>query len=141
MKVVHIGYKYGLNNTGGAAIAATRLHNALLAHGVESHYVCIWQCEEGVNVHVLPRMGGMLRWIYFLLTKTLRGFWRFTSWRQSIPLNLIPMYGLESLLDNIRPDIVHVHWIKADVISFSQLAHLKKRITLTDRYLLLVKLK
>ena len=55
MRVAHIAFQYGLNNTGGAAIAATRLHQALLKHGVESHYICVYAREKGENVHELPR--------------------------------------------------------------------------------------
>lgn len=128
MRVVHIGYKYGLNNTGGAAIAATRLHKTLLRHGVESHYVCVWQCEEGKNVHVLPRTNSIVRRLYFFATRCLRGFFKFTHWRKSIPLNIVPMFGLEKLLDKIRPDVVHVHWINADVVSFKQLANIKCKV-------------
>ena len=102
MTVVHIGYKYGQNNTGGAAIAATRLHKTLLARGIESHYVCVWQCEDGKNVHVLPRIDSFARQLYFFVTRGLRGFWKFTRWRKSIPLNIIPLFGLEKLLNTIK---------------------------------------
>lgn len=138
MTVVHIGYKYGENNTGGAAIAATRLHKTLLSYGIESHYVCVWQCEDGKNVHVLPKNRSLVRKLYFLLTRLLRGMWKFTSWRQSVPLNVIPMFGLEGVLDSIKPDVVHVHWINADVMSFRQLSRLKYRtiINLHDLYMI-----
>ena len=127
MKVVHIGFLYGLNNTGGAAIASTRLHLALLKAGVESHYVCVHRREDGPNVHVLPRHG-LTRRLYFLLTKVARCFWKFTPYRQSICLNIIPMFGLERLLKRIKPDVVHVQWINADVCSLGQLAKLPYKL-------------
>ena len=122
MKVVHIGYKYGLNNTGGAAIAATRLHKALLSHGIESHYVCVRQCEEGKNVHEMPH--GWKRKVFLSLTKILRCIWKFAPYRKSICLNLVPMFGLEKLLKEIKPDVVHVQWLNADVASYEQIARL-----------------
>lgn len=122
MKVAHIAFQYGLNNTGGAAIAATRLHQALLARGVESHYICIHQREPGVNVHVLPQ--GWQRSLFFVLTKITRCFWKGTPYRRSICLNIVPMFGLEKLLLKIKPDIVHVQWLNADVASFERLAKL-----------------
>ena len=122
MRVVHIGYKYGLNNTGGAAIAATRLHKALLSHGIESHYVCVRQCEEGKNVHEMPH--GWKRKVFLSLTKTLRCIWKFAPYRKSICLNLIPMFGLEKLLKEIKPDVVHVQWLNADVASYEQIGKL-----------------
>ena len=136
MRVVHIGFCYGLNNTGGAAIAATRLHLALLAHGVDSHYICVHQREPGVNVHELPR--GWRRRAFLLLTKITRCMWRFTPYRKSICLNVIPLFGLEKTLAQIKPAIVHVQWLNADVYSFEQLAKLpyKMVFNLHDLYLL-----
>ena len=125
MKVVHVGYKYGLSNTGGAAIAATRLHNALLERGIESHYVCVWKCEEGQNVHQLPRQSFVWRGLFSFLTKITRGVWKFTTYRHSVPLNLIPLFGFDLLLKEIKPDVIHIHWINVDVISFGQLKRLK----------------
>ena len=128
MKVVHIGFKYGQRNTGGAAIAATRLHQALLAHGVESHYICIWQCEDGVNVHELPRRGRFARVFFLFFTKCLRVAWKCSSYKRSIPMNLIPLYGLEKEIFAIKPDVIHIHWITADVVSYHQLKLVYKRL-------------
>ena len=122
MKVAHIAYQYGLNNTGGAAIASTRLHQALLEHGVESHYVCVHAREAGMNVHEMPQ--GWRRKIFLTLTKLLRGVWKFTPYRKSICLNLVPMFGLENLLKEIKPDVVHVQWLNADVASYEQISKL-----------------
>lgn len=123
MRVVHIGFRYGLCNTGGAAIAATRLHLALLNRGIESHYICIHKLEDGPNVHVLPN-AGILRWGYLVLTKWSRGIWRLSKFRRPISINVVPLYGLERLLRKIQPDVAHVHWINADVCAFEQLAKL-----------------
>lgn len=124
MTVVHIGYLYGHNNTGGAAIASTRLHLALLEEGIDSHYICIRKCEEGPHVHELPT--GLKRRIYLALTRLLRCVWKLTSCHRSISLNMIPLFGLERLLLKLKPDVVHVHWLNADVMSFEQLGHLRK---------------
>ena len=108
--------------TGGAAIASSRLHQALLAHGIDSHYVCVHAREVGENVHEMPQ--GWRRKIFLTLTKLLRGVWKFTPYRKSICLNLIPMFGLEKLLKEIKPDVVHVQWLNADVASYEQIGKL-----------------
>ena len=136
MIIAHIAFQYGCCNTGGAAIAATRLHRALLAHGVDSHYICVHQREPGVNVHELPR--GWWRTFFLTLTKAIRCVWKFTTYRCSVCLNLVPLFGLEETLKELKPDVVHVQWINADVCSFEQLAKLpyKMVFNLHDLYLL-----
>ncbi len=128
MKVVHLSRVYGLNAAGGAAIAATRLHLALLKAGVDSHFVCICQCEPGPNVHVLPWSGSLARRIFFLLAKFLRGIWHATSYSKSVYLNALPLPGLGKLLAKLSPDVIHVHWINTDFASYEQLAVLKRRL-------------
>lgn len=125
MKIVHIAYYYGLNHTGGACIAATRIHNALCAAGCESHYVCVHQMESGPNVYELPRKRTLSRFVYFLFTKCFRGIWRLTPYRQSACMHIVPLFGLDRLLNELQPDVVHVQWINPDVMSFRQLRAIK----------------
>lgn len=127
MTVVHLSRIYGLNGTGGAAIAATRLHLALLKAGVDSHFICIGQCEPGPQVHVLPRPGSLARRVFLLLAKFLRGMWHFTAYRRSVPLNVQPLPGLAKLLGQLKPDAIHIHWINMDFASYEQLGVLKRR--------------
>ena len=116
-------------NSGGAAIAASRLHLAMLERGIESHYVCVHKFEDGPNVHVLP-VGTLWRRLYLFLTRFSRVVWRFSLLRKPISINIIPLFGLERLIRQISPEVVHVHWINADVCTFGQLAKLKGRLAL-----------
>lgn len=127
MTVVHLARTYGLNGTGGAAIAATRLHLALLQAGIDSHFVCIRQWEPGPHVHVLPRGGDLLHLGYRFLAKVLRDSLRFTPCRRSVSLNALPLPGLAKLLGQLKPDVVHIHWINMDFARFEQLGALKRR--------------
>ena len=128
MRVVQLAHKYGLNNIGGSAIAATRIHRALLAAGIDSHYVCVDKMENGENVHeVLPhgsavrRIHGALRFCEHVAGKMLcpPGF--------ANGLDLVPLFGLEKLLARINPDIVQVHRTNGEVAPFQQLADLPYR--------------
>ena len=125
MVVVHIAGNYGLNNTGGAAIAATRLHLGLLQRGVESHYIAVSAKSDGPNLHILPTNGSILRRLFFKLTFFLLRLGRVSPMRRRIPLNVVPLFGLNGLLAKINPDVVHVHWINNDVMSFRQLANIR----------------
>lgn len=129
MKVVHISYLYGVNNTGGAAIAATRLHKCLLDMGIESHYVCHYAKEEGRNVHVLPP-SKVLRFIHYILGKATRFAWHFTGYGHSLETNIVPLFGVERLINDIDPDLVHIHWLNRGVISFEQLSKINSPVVL-----------
>ena len=131
MKVVQLCYYYG-NNTSGAPIAATRLHQALLRAGIESHFICIDQREPGENVHVLPKSSLLRRIFYFVV----RVFWVFSkalTGKMLMP-NMLPLVGLRKTIAEIDPDVIHVQYIGQDMLSFSQLAALPqpKVFTLHD---------
>lgn len=120
MRIAHIAFMYGTKDVGGACIAATRLHRALIARGIESHYLCWTSAEEGVNVHVLPRRG-IWRFFYYLLTRVTH--YILTKWLfgKPMPLNLFGVPDLEKTLKEINPDIVHLQWINEDFPSFHQI--------------------
>lgn len=131
MRIAHLCYYYG-NNTSGAPIAATRLHQALLRGGVESHYICIDQREHGENVHVLPQ-SALLRKLFYLVVRV---FWvvsKILTGKMLMP-NVLPLCGLKKVIDKIAPDVIHVQYIGQDMMSFSQLAALSqpKVFTLHD---------
>lgn len=65
--------------------------------------------------------------MFLALTKITRCFWKFTPYRKSISLNVVPQFGLEELLAQLKPDVVHVQFI-SDSCSFRQLAKLPYRI-------------
>lgn len=136
MRVAHIAFMYGSRRAYGACIAATRLHKALLARGVESHYLCWESNEPGENIHVLPR--GFLRWIYYLLARCSHYAWEHTWYRKPVPMHVFPVFGFERELDRIKPDVVHVEWINDDFPSFTQLGRIQFPIvySLHDLYLL-----
>jgi len=138
MTVVHLAWQYGETNTGGASLSATRLHLALLSRGVDSHYICVHDRErgKGTNVYELPR--GVLRSVYLFLTRLTRGIWKYSSYRRSVSVNVVPLFGLEAELKRIRPDIVHVQWINTDVCTYEQLAKLPYKLVfnLHDLYML-----
>ena len=121
MRVVHLTYYYG-NNVSGAPVAAMRLHQALLRHGVDSHVVCVDRREDDVNVHLLPRSRMMSALFYvvpricWVLTKLLFG-------RMLMP-NVFPLVGFGRLMRALKPDLVHVHHIGQDMVSYGQLERL-----------------
>lgn len=131
MNILHISYAYGANFTGGATIAATRLHNYLLDAGVESYFLCVLKLEDGRNVIELPPCGSLKRWLHLKLAKIERNIWRFTPYRRKIDLNSVPL-GIKQLINTIQPDIVQVHNIGAGMFRFEELCGLKIPVVLTQ---------
>ena len=122
MRVVHLAYYYG-NNTSGAPVAATRLHLALLNAGVDSHFICVDAKEEGPNLHQLPSMQCLNSLFYFIT----RGMWVLSRivFGRIIMANILPLWGFDSLMNRLKPDVIHIHLLSLDMLSFGQLEKLK----------------
>ncbi len=123
MKVLHI------NKTdagGGAAVAALRIHRALLRSGVDSHILVQFQKRSEVNEHVIGR--GMLH--------NLRSNWNFVKER----LTILPSEREASIRFNFsvantgfdvaqlpivqEADVINLHWINQGFISLDGLKDL-----------------
>jgi len=129
MRVVHLSYDYGLSGTSGAPIAASRLHLALLRAGVDSHFVCVRQLEKGTNVHQLPRSWIGQKLFYFVP----RVFWvlsKLVTGQMLMP-NIWPLPGFGKLMRELKPDVVHIHLIVQDMVSFGQLEKIPAKFVYT----------
>lgn len=120
MRVVHVNFDYGLAGVGGASIAASRLHNGLLAAGVDSWFVCNHQRETGRNVIEVPKRATLARPFFLYAGKLLRNVWRLSPVRRAVPLDLIPS-GMAHEINRLKPDVVHIEWISPDVLSWGEL--------------------
>ena len=129
MRIVHLSYDYGLRGTSGAPIAATRLHLALLRSGVDSHFVCVRQLEDGPNVHCLPQ-GWLARKLFYFMPRV---FWVLSKYAtgQLLMPNIWPLPGFAKLVRELKPDIVHLHFIGQDMVSFAQLMALEAKFVYT----------
>lgn len=120
MKVVHI------NKTdagGGAAVAALRIHRALLRAGVDSHFLVQEQKRKEINEHSLKH-GWMDK---------AGNFWRFVKERLAILPNekeasLRYNYSIANTGQDISKmpilqdaDVIHLHWINQGFLSLDSL--------------------
>ena len=129
MRIVHLSYDYGLRGTSGGPIAASRLHLALLRAGVDSHFVCVRQLEKGPNVHCLPQGWFACKLFYFVP----RVFWVLSKLvtGQLLMPNIWPLPGFAKLMRELKPDVVHIHLIAQDMVSFAQLEALDAKFVYT----------
>jgi glycosyltransferase involved in cell wall biosynthesis len=135
VKVLHISYYYG-NNISGAPVAALRLHNALLRNNVDSHFLCIDSRSKGDNVHVVP-VSKLKRRIFYLFV---RGVWVFSRivFGRIFMFNLFPLPDFAAAVKRINPDIIHIHLISQDMVSFTQLEALGIPMVFTLHDLMIV---
>lgn len=117
MTVLHISYQYGRNNTGGAAVAATRLHLAMLEKGVDSHYLCMTQSEPGPNVHIIFDYAKWFGWLYSF--GKIKALWHYLG---------LPVPGFKDCVARINPDVIHVHWLNNGGPSLLQISKVKSEI-------------
>lgn len=110
---------------GGAARAASRLHNALLASGVDSQMLVQSKISDDdrvigpsnrlqkVMAKIRPKLDGLSAKLYQNKTKTL------------FSPSQLPYGNIIEKINIINPDIVHLHWICDGMITIEELAHIK----------------
>lgn len=129
MKVLHLSYH---EKTGGAAIAANRIHNSLLKHGVDSMMLVKNKTSKSEKViiseNIFENFFDKLN-LFFQ-----RRFDRFNSnineHKISKSYNLLPTFKT-SLIKKINPDVVNLHWIGNNFISFREISKINKPIIWT----------
>ena len=125
MRIVHIGYFYGERNTGGAAIAATRLHRALRSAGVDSIFVCYTNTSpDDSSVVEFPPVGSLRRKWNELKVKAIRNLWRLLPGHKARSLHIVHT-GIAEFVLRLKPDIVHVHWFTDECASLEEIKSIK----------------
>ena len=125
MKVLHINFAGGC---GGAAIAAKRISKALNASGINSE---VWVARDEGDAQGV-------RCIKSLLSQKLdsaknilvqKGI-KYLGIKAELSVNLFPSQLIQ-LLNASDADVIHLHWINAEMISIPQLAKIRKPVVWT----------
>lgn len=125
MKVVHVNFS---GSRGGASIAARRLHTALLKNGVDVEFWCARDPGDEPRVHVLQ--SAFRQKVNSAENIFVQKLMRMFGYKEERSINIFP----NRLIDKINlsdADIVHLHWINAEMIQVEQLAKLKKPVVWT----------
>ena len=127
LKVLHVT---SYDERGGASKAAARLHFSLLGIGVESQMLVQEKSSNAQSILVESNL---------LLKKINRIF----SFMDTIPARIFKKninnyspaifssYGLVRRINNLNPDIVHLHWICNAMLSIEDIAKIKPPIVWT----------
>ena len=129
MKVLHI------NTTdieGGAARAAYRLHRALLAKGIDSQMLVQKKLSDDYTVQTVAKtkVGKFLNFLRpYIDSLPLQKYKN----RSKTPFSpaWVPFSKVVDRINEINPDIVHLHWICGGMIRIEDLAKIKQPIVWT----------
>lgn len=124
MKVLHLNTN---DNFGGAARAAYRLHQALNTYSkdIKSEMLVLKKGTDDPNVHKLSN-SLFHKARPFLDTIHLK---RYPNRKKvSFSGSLVPFSGIVDKINELNPDIVHLHWINAGLIRIEDLEKIEKPI-------------
>jgi glycosyltransferase involved in cell wall biosynthesis len=125
MKIVHVNFS---GSRGGAAIAAGRLNTALRAQDKNSELWCAREPGRMDGVHCLKNKFwhkiDSLKNVLVQKGKDLLGE------REARSYNFFPS-GLIQQLNASNADIIHLHWINAEMVRLEQLVNLNKPVVWT----------
>lgn len=126
MKILHVNSLL----SGGAAIAALRLHEALLNEGMDSHFLSSGEAPNIRNLRSLSRLSQFLGGqVYGRIN------YRLDQWltRSKIPplsAGMLPGFALREI-ERFAPDVVHLHWIKNGMLSIEQIGKINRPVVWT----------
>jgi glycosyltransferase involved in cell wall biosynthesis len=128
IKVMHISYS---NNIGGAAKAASRLHESLLEK-IYSKFFYIKSNDNLVKKYSFTNKQKKIKIFYFLIRYIERFITKIFFFRsQSIhSLNLFNTF-LPEFINSSNFDIIHLHWIGGNTLSIDDIAKINKPIVWT----------
>lgn len=121
LNIIHVNYSG--SQGGGAAIAAMRLHEAMLKYDIHSEYWCARPDADPRTVNCQSAlMSKINKFSNACLGKLLK--------RPVRSLNLFPTTLVEAL-NKSNADVVNLHWINGEMVSIAQLGRLKKPVVWT----------
>ena len=118
MKIVHVNFDGA--ETGGATIAMLRIHRALKSAGVDSVVACKFQPEDGCAVQ-------LKRSVFCECCQFCSKAVQKIIYRKVGSTGLFPS-GMGHFIKELKPDIVHMHWLQGGTIGMKELLSLNRPI-------------
>ena len=128
MKVLHISYS---NDTGGAARAAQRINESLNVLGIKSEICIVKTNSKNKNLNTTyPKnfFDKDILKIKILFAKLFQILC--SSFREKISFNIIPSF-YSKFINKSDFDLVNIHWIGNETISFDDIKKINKPIVWT----------
>ena len=128
MRILHINHS---DSVGGAAIASLRISESLSKMGVVSNRLVRLKIGKNPNVYEMinkpfGRLINIIRWRFGYLICYIFN----QSKDATNSLNVIPSF-ITRKINNLKPDIVHLHWIGHETLSFGSISKITQPIVWT----------
>ncbi|MCL1946742.1 MAG: glycosyltransferase family 4 protein [Chitinivibrionia bacterium] len=137
MKILNINISDTARSGGGSAVAAFRLHEALLQNGIDSRMLVAYKNSDInsiiilLNKNIMEKLWNKLSKIIFIVLDNLS----LVKYKKTISKNfglfspqIIPNKKLVKIINEINPDIVHLHWICFNFLSIEDIAKINAPI-------------
>jgi glycosyltransferase involved in cell wall biosynthesis len=124
MKILHIS---NWELTGGAAKAANRIHKELLKNDIVSIYLVQHKSTKDINTIKLDNLFIKFRNIVDKLILILYNY----NFKEPFSPGLLKSYKIRNIINNIKPDVVHLHWISGGMLNIKELDNLNIPIVWT----------
>lgn len=118
MKIVHVNFDGA--ETGGASIAMLRIHRALKSAGVDSVVACKFLPEDGCAVQ-------LKRSVFCESCQFCSKVVQKIVYRRVGSTGLFAS-GMGRLINELNPDIVHMHWLQGGTIGMKEMLSLNRPI-------------
>ena len=127
MKILHLGYS---DTKGGAAIAMMRLHNSLIKENIDSKVLVAEKLSNDPNV-IGPSKS--LEVISYEIKKIIARQKKFFMKKKNLYSHSLNIFNsnIVKKINLINPDIVNIHFINNELLSISQIRHIKQPIVWT----------
>jgi len=125
MKILHLNTS---DIQGGAARAAYRLHRALLNESVDSQMLVQYKASDD---HTVKRLDSRWQKTRAKIAPTLEAFPLRDYLHRTKTLfspAWIPFSGIPEIIENLNPDLVHLHWICGGMMTIEDIARIKQPI-------------
>lgn len=121
-KILHINL---LDNGGGAAIAAYRLHSAMLEHGLDSQMLVIGKSRDDESVKTFyHNKAGM---VFYKIKSYVLGEWNYIKKNNSSYSTFWIGSPIKSLNIINDADVIYLHWICKGVLNYRNISSLLKK--------------
>ena len=116
------------DSSGGAAIAASRLHESLLLNNIEAKLLVVYKKSQRDYVYAIDIL---LRKLVIKISKYEHRFLRIIYPKKSttrFSTSILSIRKLPKVIEEFGPDIVHLHWVQSGLLGIDEIALIKKPI-------------